>query len=174
MEEAKSNLCKSLTDILNDKHQLSMLPYFIQYMEEAKAVHLVQFWFSVEAFRTAAALITKPDVFPSSYHNNSCSSNNSTGEGCCSCDAGHKPVTMTSSSSIKLYVNDKVDDISREKKLLHSKYHWETSSFMAQKSLSCECVSVRACVSMHLCVYVIYILMCDVSCVYVSSCLACT
>ena len=137
MEEAKSNLCKSLNDILNDKQQLSMLPYFIQFMEEAKAIHLVQFWFSVEAFRTAASLVTKPDVYSSGYHNNSCSSNNSNAELCCSCDVGHsRDVTMTpSSSSQKLY--DKTEDNQREKKVLHSKYHWEISSFMAQKSL-CE------------------------------------
>lgn len=138
MEEAKSNLCKSLSEILNDKHQLSMLPYFIQYMEEVKAIHLVQFWFSVEAFRTAATVMTKPDVFSSGCHNNSCSSNNSNAEGCCSCDLGHKRVAMTPSSSrTLLYVNDKMEDIPREKKVIHSKYHWETSSFMAQKSL-CE------------------------------------
>lgn len=135
MEEDKSNLCKSLSDILNDKHQLSMLPYFIQFMEEVKVLHLVQFWFSVEAFRTAATLVTKPS---SGYHNNSCSSNNSSAEGCCSCDLGQKPVAMTPSSSRKLlFINDKVEDAPREKKLLQSKYHWETSSFMAQKSL-CE------------------------------------
>ena len=136
MEEARSNLCKSLNEILNDKHQLSMLPYFIQYMEETKAIHLVQFWFSVEAFRTAASLVTKPDVCSSGYHNNSCSSNNLNAEVCCSCDAGHRAVTMIPSSSQKL-LYDKMGDIPREKKLLHSKYHWETSSFMAQKSL-CE------------------------------------
>lgn len=138
MEEAKSNLCKSLGDILSDKHQLSMLPYFIQYMEETKAIHLVQFWFSVEAFKTAATLLTKPDVLPSGYHNNSCSSNNSSVEGRCSCDPGHKPVAMTPSSSRnQLLVNDKMEDSGpREKKVLQSKYHWETSSFMAQKSLS--------------------------------------
>ena len=143
MEEAKSNLCKSLNEILNDKHQLSMLPYFIQYMEEAKAIHLVQFWFSVEAFRTAATLMTKPDICSSGYHNNSCSSN-SNAEVCCSCDPGHKPVTMTSSSSSQklLCVNDKMEDVPREKKVLQSKYHWETSSFMAQKSL-CEYITIN-------------------------------
>ena len=140
MEEARSNLCKSLNEILDDRHQLSMLPYFIQYMEEAKAVHLVQFWFSVEAFRTAASLMTKPDSCSSGYHNNSCSSNNSNAEVCCSCDAGHRAVTMTPSSSQKL-LYDKTGDIPREKKVLHSKYHWETSSFMAQKSL-CELHSI--------------------------------
>ena len=130
--EAKSNLCKSLSDILNDKHQISMLPYFIQYMEEAKVIHLVQFWFSVEAFRTAATLVTKSDIVSSSYHNNSCSSNNSNDENCYSCDTGHKPVAMMPSSSV-----DKMENGSREKKLIQTKYHWETSSFMAQRSL-CE------------------------------------
>lgn len=133
MEEARSYLCKSLNEILNDKHQLSMLPYFIQYMEETKAIHLVQFWFSVEAFRAAANVI-KPDVC-SCYHNNSCSSNNLNAEVCCSCDAGHRAVTMAPPSSQKL-LYDMTGDIPREKKLLQSKYHWETSSFMAQKSLS--------------------------------------
>lgn len=140
MEEARSNLCKSLIEILNDKTQLSMLPYFIQYMEEARAIHLVQFWFSVEAFRTAATtLMTKPDVMTTGYYNNSCSSNNSNAEGCCSCDPGHKPVAMTPSLSRKLLqVNDTMElDIPRGKKVIQSKYHWETSSFMAQRSL-CE------------------------------------
>ena len=138
MMEEKSHLCKSLSEILNDKTQLSLLPYFIQYMEEAKAVHLVQFWFSVEAFRTAAtALMSKPDVLSTGYYNNSCSSNNSNAEGCCSCDPGHKPVAMTPSLSRKLlHVNDNMEDMPRGK-VIHSKYHWETSSFMAQKSL-CE------------------------------------
>ena len=141
MEEASSNLCKSLNQILNDKHHLSMLPYFIQCMEETKAIHLVQFWFSVEAFRTAASLMTKPDVCSSGYHNNSCSSNNLNAEVCYSCDAGHRAVTMTPSSSQKLLYDKKTEDTPREKKLLHSKYHWETSSFMAQKSL-CELQSI--------------------------------
>ena len=139
MEEAKSNLCKSLDEILNDKHELSMLPYFIQFMEEAKAVHFLQFWFSVEAFRTAANFMTKPDVCSSGYHNNSCSSNNLS-EVSCSCEDEHKAVTLTPSSSQKLlFVNDKMDEVPREKKVLQSKYDWETSSFMAQKSL-CELI----------------------------------
>lgn len=137
MEEAHSNLCKSLSEILNDKTKLSMLPYFIQYMEEVKAIHLVQFWFSVEAFRTAATtLMAKPDVISAGYYNNSCSSNNSNTEGCCSCDSGHKPVAMAPSLPRKL-VHDNMEDIPREKKVIQSKYHWETSSFMAQRSL-CE------------------------------------
>ena len=143
MEEAKSNLCKSLNEILNDKHELSMLPYYIQFMEEAKAIHLVQFWFSVEAFRTAATLMTKPDDCSSGYHNNSCSSNNLNAEVCSSYDVEHKAVTLTPSSSQKLLlINDKVDEAPREKKVLHSKYDWETSSFMAQKSL-CELIIVN-------------------------------
>ena len=47
-----SKLCKSLPEILTDVSSLSMLEYFIQYMESMKALHLVQFWLAVESFKT--------------------------------------------------------------------------------------------------------------------------
>ena len=50
-----SKLCKSLSEILRDTHsQLSMLDYFIQYTESVGALHMVQFWLSVESFRATA------------------------------------------------------------------------------------------------------------------------
>ena len=51
-----SQLCKPLAAILKDSgagSALSMLEYFIQYMEEKDALHLLQFWFAVESFKTA-------------------------------------------------------------------------------------------------------------------------
>ena len=49
-----SQLCKPLAAILRDSGTLSMLEYFIQYMEEQDALHLLQFWFAVESFKIAA------------------------------------------------------------------------------------------------------------------------
>ena len=53
-----SQLCKPLAAILKDltaaNTPLSMLEYFIQYMEEQDALHLLQFWFAVESFKTVA------------------------------------------------------------------------------------------------------------------------
>lgn len=52
-----SQLYKPLAVILKDSETgsaLSMLEYFIQYMEEEDALHLLQFWFAVESFKTAA------------------------------------------------------------------------------------------------------------------------
>ena len=46
-----SRLCKQLPEILRDDSSLSMLEYFIQYMESVKALHLVQFWLTVESFK---------------------------------------------------------------------------------------------------------------------------
>ena len=48
-----SQLCKHLLEILSDSSPLSMLEYFIQFMESVGAVHLVQFWFCVESFKSA-------------------------------------------------------------------------------------------------------------------------
>ena len=51
-----SQLCKPLAAILKDTEAgstLSVLEYFIQYMEEKDALHLLQFWFAVESFKTA-------------------------------------------------------------------------------------------------------------------------
>ena len=50
-----SQLCKPLAAILKDSAgALSMLEYFVQYMEEQDALHLLQFWFAVESFKIAA------------------------------------------------------------------------------------------------------------------------
>ena len=46
-----SDLCKPLPIVLTDQSRISMLDYFIQFMEGEKAIHLVQFWLSVEAFK---------------------------------------------------------------------------------------------------------------------------
>ena len=46
-----SDLCKPLPLVLIDQSRISMLDYFIQFMEGEEAIHLVQFWLSVEAFK---------------------------------------------------------------------------------------------------------------------------
>ena len=51
--ERVSQLCKPLDHILHDTSPLSLLEYFIQYMESAEGLDLVQFWFSVESFKHA-------------------------------------------------------------------------------------------------------------------------
>ena len=126
-ERDRSNLCKSLDEILHDKSRLSMLPYFIQYMEFAGAIHLVQFWFSVEAFRAADS----DEINSCGYHNNSNKSSNDYH----SYDFLHR----VSSGKLPL-INEKVTDNNssrtEKRKLIQSKYHWEMSSFMAQRSLS--------------------------------------
>lgn len=48
-----SQLYKHLLEILTDSSPLSMLEYFLQFMESVGAVHLVQFWFCVESFKSA-------------------------------------------------------------------------------------------------------------------------
>lgn len=50
----KSQLSKSLADVLQDNsaHTSTLLEYFIQFMEQAGALHLVQFWLSVESFKS--------------------------------------------------------------------------------------------------------------------------
>ena len=52
-EPRASQLYKHLLEILTDSSPLSMLEYFIQFMESAGAVHLVQFWFCVQSFKSA-------------------------------------------------------------------------------------------------------------------------
>ncbi len=63
-----SDLCKPLPLILVDQSHTSMLDYFIQFMENEKALHLVQFWLSVEAFKT-----TPPSSCVSVRHEGVCS-----------------------------------------------------------------------------------------------------
>ncbi len=55
-----SDLCKPLPLVLIDQSRTSMLDYFIQFMENEKALHLVQFWLSVEAFKTTPLLSCDP------------------------------------------------------------------------------------------------------------------
>ena len=52
-EARMSQLCKPLSAVLRDTSSLSMLEYFIQFMESIGALHLVQFWLSVESFKSA-------------------------------------------------------------------------------------------------------------------------
>lgn len=44
-----SKLCQSFPEIMRESS--SMLDYFIQYMESVNALHLVQFWLTVESFK---------------------------------------------------------------------------------------------------------------------------
>lgn len=46
-----SKLCKSFPEVMKDDSPLSILEYFIQYMESVNALHLVQFWLTVESFK---------------------------------------------------------------------------------------------------------------------------
>ena len=48
-----SDLCKPLSAILTDSSSVSMLDYFIQFMDSESALHIVQFWLTVEAFKSA-------------------------------------------------------------------------------------------------------------------------
>ena len=52
-EARTSQLCKPLSAVLRDTSSLSMLEYFIQFMESVGSLHLVQFWLSVESFKSA-------------------------------------------------------------------------------------------------------------------------
>jgi len=52
-EARMSQLCKPLSAVLQDTSSLSMLEYFIQFMESIGALYLVQFWLSVESFKSA-------------------------------------------------------------------------------------------------------------------------
>ena len=52
-EAQTSQLCKPLSAVLRDTSSLSMLEYFIQFMESVGSLHLVQFWLSVESFKSA-------------------------------------------------------------------------------------------------------------------------
>lgn len=51
MPPKASKLCKSFSEIMRDTSSLSVLEYFIQYMESVSALHLVQFWLAVESFK---------------------------------------------------------------------------------------------------------------------------
>ena len=50
-----SRLCKPLSAILKDSSTLSVLDFFVQYMERENALHLLQFWFAVESFKTVVS-----------------------------------------------------------------------------------------------------------------------
>jgi len=52
-EARTSQLCKPLSAILRDTSSFSVLEYFIQFMESGGGLHLVQFWLSVESFKSA-------------------------------------------------------------------------------------------------------------------------
>ena len=73
-----SQLYKPLAAILKDSETgsaLSMLEYFIQYMEEEDALHLLQFWFAVESFKTAAP---SPKLTTTDYSRQSTTSTSTT------------------------------------------------------------------------------------------------
>lgn len=72
MPPKASQLCKSFPEVMKDTSSLSMLEYFIQYMEFVGALHLVQFWLTVESFKalahsepTLGELHSKRDTFRS-------------------------------------------------------------------------------------------------------------
>ena len=49
----KSQLCSSLHYVLHDTtSEFNILDYFLQYMESVSALNLVQFWLSVQSFRS--------------------------------------------------------------------------------------------------------------------------
>ena len=48
-----SHLCKDLLTTLTEDSPDSPMEYFIQFMESISAVHLIQFWLSVESFKSA-------------------------------------------------------------------------------------------------------------------------
>ena len=48
-----SQLCKPLDVVLHEPSTFSVLNYFIQYMDSIGALHVVQFWLSVESFKSA-------------------------------------------------------------------------------------------------------------------------
>ena len=50
-----SKLCVSFADMLKDTSPQSMLHYFKQYLDCLHALHLIQFWFSVESFKASMA-----------------------------------------------------------------------------------------------------------------------
>ena len=60
-----SDLCKPLSAILTDSSSVSMLDYFIQFMESESAIHIVQFWLTVEAFKSAPSSSASVPLLPS-------------------------------------------------------------------------------------------------------------
>ena len=50
-----SKLSASFSDMLKDTSTLSMLDYFIQYLETVHTVNLIQFWLSVESFKATVS-----------------------------------------------------------------------------------------------------------------------
>ena len=63
-----SDLCKPLSAILMDSSSVSMLDYFIQFMDSESALHIVQFWLTVEAFKSAPSSSSSVRLPPSSGH----------------------------------------------------------------------------------------------------------
>ena len=55
-----SKLSASFPDMLKDTSTLSMLDYFIQFMDTVQAIHLIQFWLSVESFRATISSREQP------------------------------------------------------------------------------------------------------------------
>ena len=56
-----SQLCKPLSAVLRDSAPLSMLDYFVQYMETEGALHLLQFWFAIETFKNVTSIYNSPN-----------------------------------------------------------------------------------------------------------------
>uniref|UniRef100_A0A6B2EG33 RGS domain-containing protein n=1 Tax=Phlebotomus kandelakii TaxID=1109342 RepID=A0A6B2EG33_9DIPT len=57
-ELCRSRLSKNLLEILSEK---SSLCYFVQFLEERKALSLIKFWLDAESFRTSAQVCEKPE-----------------------------------------------------------------------------------------------------------------
>ena len=59
-----SQLCQPLSAILtadSEAGPISILDYFVQYMERENALHLLQFWFAVQSFKNAASAYHRPN-----------------------------------------------------------------------------------------------------------------
>ena len=77
MPPKSSKLCKSLSKLLEDTSSLSMLEYFIQYMESANALHILHFWYTVESFKATTSPVSH------SVHSNGKISNMDAGRNSC-------------------------------------------------------------------------------------------
>ena len=85
-----SQLCKPLSAILKDSGTLSVLDYFIQFMESEGALHLLQFWFAVESFKNA---ISSP------RHRDHLSPSTATHSPSTYCAANHELVCLNTSAT---------------------------------------------------------------------------
>lgn len=64
-----SNLSKTFPEMLQDTSStITMLDYFIQYLESIHALHMLQFWFLVEAFKTSTVNLPEYSDSKDSHH----------------------------------------------------------------------------------------------------------